>query len=108
MDRMTAGQHAALQMICEDIARQLPWVLDNQRGLVGPRAWRDFFVAAHDRAAGYNTKIGVAIDGIGVDGGGFDLVYRPVARLNITEGSDIRELASAFAVERGVKLREPR
>lgn len=108
MRRATPAQHAALQMVCEDIALQLRWPnIDGELVLMGPDAWAQLFILSYDRAHGGDGTLMQAIDGHGFDGRGFDPVRRRKrSRLNIAEGSEVIEFALAFAIEHKVKLRE--
>lgn len=106
MPRATPAQHAALQMVLEDIAKQLRWARKRRN----PGAWWQLIISAYDRAQKQEAELVPAIDGVGFDGEGMDFVRGPRRRrqLNIAEIDEITEYARAWAVERGVTLREPK
>ncbi len=111
MPRATGPQHAGLQMILEDIARQQDWPIGSGK-LHGPNWWWQLLIAAHDRTQKpSDAELVPAIDGIGYDGRGFDFVRgaRQRRNLNIAEIGEIKEYIRAWAiVDRGLKLREPK
>jgi hypothetical protein len=111
MPRATGPQHAGLQMILEDIARQQVWPIESGH-LHGPAKWWQLLIAAYDRTQHQNAgELLPAIDGIGYDGRGLDFVRGPRMRrnLNIAEIGEIKEYIRAWAVgDRLLTLREPK
>lgn len=107
MPRATAEQHGALQAVLEDIALQKDWP-PGSGNFRGPRKWWPLVVAAFDRLKEQEVEILPAIDGIGFDGNGFDIVRGERLRRNVNnvEVSEIIEYARAWAIDQGVKLRE--
>lgn len=119
IQRAHAGQHSALQMALEDVALQLkfptPDILARfpQSGppmLRSPRWWFQKFIQAYDRMKHQEDfELSPAIDGIGFDGRGLDMVRGPRLRrsLNNVEISSIIEYVNAYAAEHEVKRRNP-
>lgn len=111
MPRATGAQHAGLQMILEDVARQQDWPIGSGR-LHGPSKWWQLLIAAYDRTQKpSDAELLPAIDGVGYDGRGFDFVRGPRQRrsLNIAEIGEIKEFIRAWAVgDRLLALREPK
>jgi hypothetical protein len=117
--RASPEQHSALQMALEDVALQLLWptpeVLERfpHSGppmLRGVSWWWQKFIQAYDRMKHEEDfELSPAIDGIGFDGRGLDMVRGPRLRrsLNDVEISSIIEYVNAFGAERGVKRRRP-
>lgn len=104
MRRASPQQHAALQAVLEDIAKGLKW----SGQYVGPSSWWELIIAAFDRLQKGEAVLLPAIDGLGFDGNGFDFVRGPRRRrqLNNQEIGEIIEYSRAFAIDKGVKLRE--
>ena len=101
MPRITAEQHAALQMIYQEFALQRDWPRGSGE-LHGPTVWKRLIIAAWERTQGHHAEVYPAIDGAG-----HDVVYRRQSRLNIAEASELIEFAKYMAGELEVKLREP-
>lgn len=64
--------------------------------------WKRLLVAAWERTQDYSVKVLPALDGQGID-----VIYRRTSRLSKQEMSELTEFATAWAVDNGVKLREP-
>lgn len=117
--RASPEQHGALQMALEDLALQLLWptpVILARFPNAGPPAlrgvswWWQKIVQAYDRLKhAEEFELSPAIDGIGYDGRGLDMVRGPRLRrtLNSVEISEIIEYVNAFSAEHGVKRRRP-
>jgi hypothetical protein len=106
MPRATPGQHAALQMLLEDVALQQDWPVGSGK-LHGPAKWWELLAAAYDRTQKNAVELLPAIDGVGFDGNGLDFVRGPRRRrrLNIAEIGEIIEFIRAWAIaERGLQL----
>lgn len=105
--RASGPQHGALNAVLEDISTQLQWPPGSGK-LRGPKKWWPLIVAAYDRLKGFETEIVLAIDGIGFDGSGLDFVRDERLRRAVesVEISEIIEFTRAWAIDRGVKLRE--
>ena len=109
MQRASAPQHAALQMALADIALQKDWPPRSGK-LHGPGVWWQLLVAAYDREKKQErAQFLPAVDGVGFDGGGVDIVRgeRRRRNLNSMEIGDILEYVNAWAASNGVQRRKP-
>lgn len=99
MPRATQAQHAMLQSIYEDFARQRDWPRGSGERH-GPKVWKGLLIAAWERTQNYTVITLPAIDGAGTD-----FIYRRQSRLNQKEASELIEFARSAAVELDVSLR---
>jgi hypothetical protein len=116
--RAAPEQHSALQMALEDVALQLKWPTpeivarfpnSGPPALRGVSWWWQMVIQAFDRLKDHECEMAPAIDGLGFDGRGLDVVRGARLRrsLNDVEISSIIEYVNAFAAEHGVKRRRP-
>lgn len=116
--RASADQHAALQMVLQDIALGLAWptpeVLarfphSGPPALRGVSWWWQMLIQAYDRHKhAEDFEMSPAVDGLGFDGRGMDFVRGARRRrtLNSVEVSEIIEYVGAFAAGHGVPRRK--
>lgn len=114
--RAAPAQHAALQMVLEDIALQVAWPTHELRErfphvkpmLHGVQWWWEMGIQAFDRLTpDEGGDMAPALDGQGFDGRGFDFVRgaRKRRQLNDHEISKVIEYFNAFAAGHQVKRR---
>ena len=87
----TLEQNAALWPLLEEIAAQVNW----HGSKLSEEEWKDVFSAT---LKGQKTVPNL-------DGTGFVILGQSTSDMDKKEFSDLLELATAFAIERGVKLR---
>jgi hypothetical protein len=90
-------QNGKLHALLSDIARQQKW----NGQFLDLEAWKRLFVSAWERANQRPAEFYPALDGQG-----FDVVYRRTSRMNKKEVSELIEYVTAWAIDKGINLRE--
>jgi hypothetical protein len=90
-------QNAKLHALLQDIAGQMKWAgqwLDLED-------WKRLLTAGWCRANQEHVRIFPCVDGAGMD-----VLYRRTSRMTKEEMSEFIEYATAWAIEKGIKLQE--
>lgn len=90
-------QNALLHAVLGDISKQLEWA-GKKRDV---ETWKRLLVAAWLRARGESLEMLPAVDGHGVD-----IVFRRTSELTRAECSELTEYIMAWAIDKGVALRD--
>lgn len=91
-------QNAKLHALLGDIAEQKEWA--GQKW--STEEWKRLIVAAWER-----TQRGGVTIVPGLDGHGFDVIYRRTSRMTKQELSELIEYATSWALDQGVQLHDP-
>lgn len=103
IERATAAQHAAITMICKEIAKQRDWPRGSGKFMEWEE-WADLLMCAYERTQGRGSKLVPRIDGPGFD----PLHRRRKSKLPKVEASEVIEFMRATAaVELGLQLTDP-
>lgn len=96
-------QNDRLHLMLEAVSRQMEWRdIFNRPIRMSPERWKRFFAAMWVRSCGGSTTVVPNEDGSGF----YDLSIS-TTELSVSEMSDMMELISAFASQRGISLFEP-
>jgi hypothetical protein len=99
--KMQADQHAAVEAVYEDLEAQLDWPIGSGIKRAAP-VWHQLMIDAFFREMGWRSDWLPALNGDGLVPTG----RGSQSRLTKRQGSDLIEFAKAWAIERGVVLRE--
>lgn len=97
----TLEQNDKYHAVVQDIAEQKDWPAGSGKK-ISVVAWKQLISAAFERAQGRYSDVYPAIDGHGID-----VVYWHSHRRGKKSMSELIEYATAWAIDQGVRLREP-
>lgn len=100
--RMTQAQHAAVEAVYEDMARQLDFPAGTGQMLTADE-WHLVMVATFAASKGWRPKILPLADG---EQGMVVVMRQKQSRLTKAQGSELIEFTKAYAVKRGAVLRD--